>query len=181
MDKNPPFKIVVAYEDFDAGLRAKEMLERLSQQLIPEFEVSRDVWKFELLGHPQLRKQAAREASEADMILIAARAESELLPHVTSWIDEWASNRNGRVAALVALLDQEQENENELPPLCALLQQTAERAGMDFFCKTGDWHQQDFDYVFFETTPRPSSATRLQGVEEVLYQDASRRGWGIND
>jgi hypothetical protein len=182
MDK-PPFRIVIAYEDFDTGLRAKEMLARLSNELNPEFEVQRDVWKFELLGHSPLRKQAALEASAADMILIAARAETELPEHVKSWIEEWAAQRDGRVAALVALLDQEEAEPvlpGQAPALCAFLQQTAEAAGMDFFCKTGNWQQQDFEYVFFETTHHPA-APKPQILEEVLYQEGSRREWGIND
>ena len=183
MDKSPPFRIVIAYEDFDAGLRAKDMLARLSSELCPEFEVTQDVWKFELLGHAPLRKQAALEASGADMILIAARAEAELPPHVKRWIEEWARQRDGRVAALVALLDQDQAEQlssGQPPPLCAFLQQTAEAAGMDFFCKTGDWRQQDFEYVFFETTHHHETATP-QVLEEVLHHDGPAREWGIND
>ena len=76
MNENVVFKIVIAYENFAAGIRAKKMLERLTSELQPDFQINSDVWKFEMLGHRRLREQATTEASEADMIVVSARGEA---------------------------------------------------------------------------------------------------------
>src|SRR5262249_38672703 len=111
MERNPLFKILIAYETVSSGLRAREMSERLATRLHSEFEMSSEVWKFELLNHPQLRQQAANEAAVADMIIMAMRRAGELPPHVKHWIESWLPQRRGGAAALVALLDESEDGD----------------------------------------------------------------------
>jgi hypothetical protein len=181
MEKNPSFRILIAYETLSSGLRAREMSERLAARLQSEFEMSSDVWKFELLSHPQLRAQAASEAAAADMIIMAARRATELPAHVKHWIESWIPQRRGGAAALVALLDEPEEGEGSgaSAPLGAYLQRVAEAGHLDFFCQMGGGRQQDFDCAV-ETIHRRTER-RSPDLEEVLQHSGCGREWGVND
>ena len=174
----PAFKIVVAYEDFLSGIRARDMSEKLAHRLKTEFAINSDLWKFDLLMGRLLREQAADAASEADMIIISAGAGTELPAHVKGWVERWSMQKRNRLSVLIALLHQEEEPpENQIPPLCHYLRQVAEKAGMDFFCKTGtgDGHRLDFEFTVgtMETQPEKTKAA----LEEILYQDSAGPGW----
>jgi len=175
--QRPAFKIVIAYETFASGMRAKGVSERLAAQLETEFDINSDVWKFDMLRHSRLREQAATDAAEADMIIISVGRAPELPTHVSDWVESWLPRKKGGQAALVALLDQHQEADGDLPPLATYLQEMAEKGSMDFFCKAGDWREQLFENII-EDKPHPNR--RSSKFEEALHRD-SWRGWGINE
>src|SRR5262249_15063283 len=101
------------------------------------------VWEFGALNYPHLREQAAAEALGADLIVISVRGDAELPDHVKNWIGRWAPRKRGE-AALVALL---QQDPGSCEPLDDYLRQVAEQGRMDFFCKAGNWHQAEPEYV----------------------------------
>src|SRR5437867_2974953 len=109
MEHKFAFKIVIAYENFASGIYAKEVSQRLAVELEPEFAIQSDLWKFEMLGQPHLREYAVTGAAEADMVIIAARGADELPVHVKNWIEGCVHQKRVGPAALVALLDQEEE------------------------------------------------------------------------
>jgi hypothetical protein len=182
MERNPLFKILIAYETFSSGVRAREMSERLAARLQSEFEMSSDIWKFELLNHPQLREQAATEAAEADMVIMAARRAADLPAHIRDWIESWLPQRKeGSAAALVALLDEPEEEESraETPPLGAYLRRVAEEGHMDFFCQVGGGREQDFDDTV-ETIHRRAER-RAGGLNALHAVSSGQREWDINE
>jgi hypothetical protein len=174
MKENVVFKIVIAYENFAAGIRAKKMLERLASELQPDFQINSDVWEFEMLGHRRLREQAATEASEADMIVVSARGDAELPAHVKNWVDGWLPQRRGGLTALVALLDLE-EKSSSAQSTCAYLRQVAGKGRMDFFCKAGDWEHRDSEYTVEIVHPQSNPPGRVPAFPEDI------RYWGINE
>jgi hypothetical protein len=183
MDPAPVFKIIIAYETFATGLRAKEVTERLNSQLKPEFEVKCDVWKFELLGHAQLRALAASEAVDADLIILSCHAGGDLAPNVSKWVEAWLPRKRENPAALVVLIDQDREFE-EPSPLLSYLRDAASRGGLDFFCKTGNWRRhQDFEFTF-ETTPRYAETTApalVAPLADILCEDALPRALSMHN
>jgi len=72
------FKIVIAYDGLTAAQRASGLRARLAAHFGPEFGIEDAAWNFALLAHPRLSEEAARQAVEADMIVIAANDDSEL-------------------------------------------------------------------------------------------------------
>ena len=172
------FKIVIAYENFAAGIRAKEVSERLGAQLQPQFEINSDFWKFELLKHPQLREQAALEASEADMIVISADGAGELPVCLKKWFEIWVPEKVGRHSALVALLDREEETAGRMDSFSAYLRVMAEKGSMDFFCKAGGWRHQAIEDT---VENMPGRLEHSVPVMDGLIHHNAWRGWGIND
>lgn len=61
------------------------------------------MWKFELLERPRLREQAAREAVEADWIIVAFANNSAPSTGLKHWLDSWEANASGKRQSLVAL------------------------------------------------------------------------------
>ena len=178
MESNLEIEVVIVYENFAAGIRAKSMLDRLSAALQPEFGINRGLWKFELLDYPQLREQAAIEALKADMIVVSTNGDSDLPEHIKNWIESWLPQKREGLAALIALLDHPQQKTDSWPAY-TYLRQVANEGKMDFFfCKTHDWEQPSEYAVDVADCPRKSIS---QPFAEVVGQGADWRGWGIND
>jgi hypothetical protein len=95
------------------------------------------VWKFEMLRDPELWKQAATEAIEADMIIISVGG-AELPACVKNWIESVLPMKEGKPAALVALLDRGNDASGEPPRPQTYLRRLAGQSGLDFFCNTDD-------------------------------------------
>src|SRR5689334_9295160 len=118
-----PLNIVVAYENFSAATSAQHVTQRLAAELDEDFEISREVWGFELLSHPQLRQEAAAEAAEADVIVVSVSGAVELPAHVQTWVESWVTEKRGGLSALVALVDWRRATRTEPPPLCSYLRE----------------------------------------------------------
>ena len=138
--RNSVLKIVIAHENLVTGIEAATMLGRLVAQLEAEFGLKGDawqietaVWKFEMLRDPELWKQAATEAVEADIIIFAAGC-AALPASVRNWIENVLSMKDGGPAALLALLHRSPETSGSPPRLEDYLRQLAEQCGLDFFC-----------------------------------------------
>jgi hypothetical protein len=142
--RNSVLKIIIVHEDFIAGIEAAAVLRRLAAQLEAEFELKGDawqidngLWKFEMLHNPELWEQAAAEAVAADMIIISV-CDAELPGSVRDWLENVLPVKEGKPAALVALLDPGIDPSGEPLRSEAYLRRLAEQYGLDFFCNTDD-------------------------------------------
>ena len=141
-DGQGALKIVTAYDDFPAGMRAKELVQSLVARLNSLRSVGSDVWKFEFIADPRFWECAVAGALGADLIVISCRGDVPLPAHIKTWITCWLPERTSRSAVLLALLDQEPAPLVQAQPVYAFLRQTASLGRMDFFCKAGDWQRQ---------------------------------------
>src|SRR5262245_9405073 len=167
------FRIVTKYEDFAAGLRAVQMLERLSARLRSEFQLISSVWKFELLDNRTLRDQAAAEAAAADLIIISTSSAADLPDSVKNWIAGWVPNKQGYRTALVALFGREETSTSQPPPVWTYLRDAAENAKMDFFCNVGGWRQQESEQIV-KSGPPARSPIRHYGTGIFLQQPSEK-------
>lgn len=133
-------KIVIVYEDLVTGIEATAVLSRLAGQLETEFQIKNDTWrmdnsawKFEMLRDPKLWNEAAIEAVGADIIIVSVGG-AELPACVRDWIENVLPMKEGRPAALVAMLDGRNDASDEPPRLGAYLRRLAAQCGVDFFC-----------------------------------------------
>src|SRR5437868_6851874 len=97
------FKIVQIYSD----RRGAALANQASQNLQREFERSdctETTWNTELLRSPKLRMLAAREAADADLVIVAADEGTPLAAEVTQWLDLWQRRRRRNRSTLFALL-----------------------------------------------------------------------------
>lgn len=131
--KNPTFNVVTVYEDRHMGRQAKETCDRLTRHLGDECQVTNSLWNFNILQDPIAKSFAARDAADADMIIIATREELELPSHVKTWIERWFGEKADHPSALVALLGGSEGGAFGVLPIRSFLQNIADECGMDFF------------------------------------------------
>lgn len=143
MQTSSAIKIFIAYETAAVAVRAKIMAEELAAESQSEC----DSWLMDLLTHPDLCRQAATVAAEANMIIIAAGGAGEFPSHARNWIETWLPQKKNGPTALVLLLDQEGESLGKPPPFCVYLRQVAERGNMDFFCNASHWNLRDSSHT----------------------------------
>ena len=148
-----PFNVVIAYEDYEAGTRARHMMGRLASQLAMEFRILTDDWKFEMIDDRRLRSHAVQAAAAADMVILAVSGDGELPSHITDWFEQWTVCTRAEPVALVVLHSLEQETLDELPSLRRYLQSISAPRGIDLFWY-GDHHSEaDWMYAPRSSTP----------------------------
>jgi len=177
LEVNPTFNVVVAYEDFETGKRAKKTYDYLAEHLGHECPFTNQMWKFDVLAVPKLRAMAAKDAAAADIIIIASHGTNPLPAEVRLWIELWLGE-TGRAIALVALFDSLDSCEADL--VRAYLASVAGRGKMEFFSQPGLWpgrkeeaHSNDDAWEKHE-----KAFSVLAGVVEENW---AMPRWGINE
>lgn len=173
MTKKSALKILIAYENLDAGVRAKKISERVAAQLNSKFNFQNNLYKFDFLSHPQLREEATLEAATADVVIISAHEAGDLPYHVKNWMEEWVPCRRKSQSALVALLGKDDDDQWKSAVTREFLQQMAERAQMDFFCKT--------DWPLAVNSLLQRSRHGIEDDSQNLETASSDSRWGGND
>ncbi len=176
MSGQPSFNVVIIYDDFYSALRGQELAGRMAIELEPAFEIRTRVWDFDLASHPDLRDRAAKDAIEADMIIISVTSEAGLSSSFKAWMESWLAQKRGGLAALVALVSEGECFPAEPPPLCRVLKQMAREGGMDFFCQTGICRNESFECAF-EPVHRHGVGSHV-ALGEIPYSGLAWRGRG---
>jgi hypothetical protein len=180
-EEHHAIKVVIAYEDVPAGQRAMSTCKRLFEQLGQDFEFQTILWKFEVLRVSQLKRLAAQDAAEADLVIIATHGQRGLAAEIKDWIESWLGQKGEGDRALVALLGGAEERaKGRLQArryLQDYLQEAAQKANVDFFSHT-----------FADLDPgRKSSANansaRAKAGSAVWRETpgTNHSGWGINE
>jgi len=173
LETNPAFNVLIAYDDFEAGKRAKRTYDFLVENLGGECEFANQMWKFDVLGIPKLREMAASDASEADIIMVSCHAAGELPDELKAWVEIWLGVKC-KAIAMVVLLDCPFGWTAEAQSTRAYLAAAARRGGMEFFCEADGTMpgEQPMDLS------RPGAISALVSAVE---RDASFSRWGINE
>src|SRR5262245_10775897 len=116
-----PFSVLVAYEDFAAANQAKKVCDYLLHQSGKNEQVCPAMWKFNLLRNEKLRDMAAKDAADADMLIVAMHGEGDLPEEVKTWITLLLQQRGGQRKTLMLISDpgvdsREEAGMNSLPP-----------------------------------------------------------------
>jgi hypothetical protein len=177
----PRFNVVIVYEDFLTGTRAMAIYESLVRAFSNHYDFSNSAWKFEILRQVSLKKIAAFDAVEADLILISARADSELPREVKAWIHLWLAQTDQVNGALVLLLADADEIDGRISPAYTYLQKVAHQSKLDFF-------SQGIDLPRLQIQPRletERNGERLKKVTSaignILNQTQSVSRWEMED
>lgn len=126
-------KVLMLYADLTTGNRVLRTFDALLHRCGKEVQFQSDMWKFDTLRTESIRRLAAKDAEEADLILVSAHGAEPLPDEVKAWCANWVVNRPKHPSALVALVD------NSHSPLAgpdapeSYLQAVARQAEMDFF------------------------------------------------
>ncbi|HWW01551.1 MAG TPA: hypothetical protein VNZ64_17770 [Candidatus Acidoferrum sp.] len=177
-----PLKLAVllVYEDFETGLRAREAIDQTVQRLAADADLHVNLWKFELLHEPALYQQAVNEAVEADIVFIAARGHQELPDAVRLWVRQWLALKGGEPCALVRSLDANAANTPTAIKMLESLRTAGRRAGVDVFQHLGNV-RTGWESAVRDLQHRAEMRTIL--LDEVLHQVERQpyRHWGINE
>jgi len=70
--------VLLLYQDFSTGVRARQALD----QVVRQFDLGADfkvvLWRFDLLREPEVRERAATEAATADIVFLSAHSLAEI-------------------------------------------------------------------------------------------------------
>jgi len=177
VEGRPAFHTLVLYEDFAAGRRATDTCNLLMARLGDEFELRCSLWKFEVLRNSKLNELAAVEATEADVIIVAAHGSTPLPDEVTAWVDAWLPGRGAHPAALIAVVDSAFHHRDRSSAASDYLRHVAATAKMDFLTQVTSFTAND--YAVSSIPPKAETSTMLPG--DVSRWDVAERHWGINE
>jgi hypothetical protein len=106
-DRSPlaPFNVVIMYEDFESGKRAKKGLDYVAEELGKDLEFRHSMWRLDVLQNPKLNVLAAPALAEADLLIISLRGEGRLPSKIRALIDERLAQTLNHKCALVALFE----------------------------------------------------------------------------
>jgi hypothetical protein len=178
MDLNPCFDVVIAYEDFETGKHAKRTYDFLTENLNKECTFTNQMWKFDVLGIPNLRQMAAQDAAQADIVIVSCHGQNPLPAEVKAWIELWISEGIHPVA-LVALFDEDGSSHPQTEATKAYLEQVALRVGMEFFAQPT---------LVPKTAKSASAPLRATAINAGLFSNlpitarqTTFSRWGINE
>ncbi len=160
--------VVVAFEDFETGARAKSALDRVKDQLGMEAEMNLKLWKFGWLREPGVQRQAACDASEAVLIILSSHGRGEWPAPVKEWMATWHERRTDEPRALVALLDCEAGQEEATHPMLSYLQEIARRARLELFFRFFEPPPVALDSIFQKIWDRTEKSSVV--LDEILEQ-----------
>ena len=180
LETEPPFSVVVVYEDLEAGKHAQSVCDFLRKHLDNDCRFLNQMWKFDALAIPSLREMAAREAELADLILVSSHGTDELPADVKAWID-WLEGR-GAAFAMVALFDRSNEKGAWARATQEYLARAARRGQMEFFAQPDIW--PDGNQTVFQLA-RPAGRDLRDDaslyIAAVPTRNTNVRYWGLNE
>lgn len=173
-------KIVFFYEDFDAVIHARKAFPFIVRTLSPVQAVDASAWSFTMLGTSEFNASAILDASYADVLVVAAKGDSELPACIFTWLEMAMAMRGDAEAVLVALHDERLEFDGAAAPLCSSLRGIADRLGVGFVCSRD--LNADADQEPPLQAPHDRRGASILVPEATIQPTADlQRWWGIND
>lgn len=141
---NLRLRVLIAYENRRAGIRAKLVIDRVLRQLemINQCEIA--LWRFDLLDENCIRQEVARLAATSDVVLVSVSGENDVPRSVAEWLDLWSELRGNSPQVLGLILDSEYQPALEVMETALYFYRYALDGGIEIFL---DWpsemeHQQ---------------------------------------
>lgn len=174
----PALKVLIVYENVEIGLQALQLYQRVGNRFGHQYYFQLNLWKFEALGVPSLGKQAANEATAADLVIVAINRNDKVPLELRVWMEKWIDQKIGQDSALVLL----SKGIGGSTPILTYLRDIAKRGSMTFLADsigaTAD-HTKAFTPRTDEFQIPISRAARR--TEEVANRVDAYAQWGMND
>lgn len=135
------FNVVVAYDDVAMGVRAKHVLDFVTQTLGPDCHPVVNIWKFNMLNLPELADSAVLKAIVAHMIILALCEDNGIPPTTKTWIETWLPRRASATGALILLLNPAVLPATNISPTHGYFLDVGQRGKLDVFAlrDESDW------------------------------------------
>ena len=176
LEESPVFNVVIVYEDFETGKNARRTYDFLAEQLGKDCRFATQMWKFDVLGIPKLREMAAKDASAADIVIVAYHGGTGLPQDVKAWLQMW-SDPDRHPLALVALYRCDPSDAIQAARNRDYLATLAARTGMEFFSQA----ESASGHPLPAASDRLPAAARAITPWSVAPHDAAIPRWGINE
>jgi hypothetical protein len=119
-------RVVILYEDFATGLRARRVGSVLAEELGAKGRFEPALWRWDLLQDPRLQRRAVGEAARADLLIVSVHRRLPAVP-TGALLDAWLATHARRASHLVALVD----GTGARGSVAACLRELAWRRGLD--------------------------------------------------
>lgn len=129
-------KMLMIYSDKHSAEVGEEVASNLRKSLSNRFEIAQSSWNCELLRSDKLCHIAAEDALSSNIVIISTSEARTLPAELSRWVQLWRDKRPQAPAALVALLNKNDLVCHQDDRVRKWLRLTAQRAHMDFFCRT---------------------------------------------
>src|SRR5579871_6534313 len=80
------FEVCLAYQDLSTGLLARRFLSELLHRSEMGNEFNLTLWNFSMFHLPEIRDQAALNASAADLTILSLRGDAALERETENWL-----------------------------------------------------------------------------------------------
>jgi hypothetical protein len=179
VEGRPEFNVVLAYDEIAGGMRAKEFFDDLARLHGELFKFTCQLWNFEVMREPQLFEAAVRDASSAEMIVIATRRKEGVSGDARRWMERWLPSKDSGRDAILVLLTGKAAGAHCERAIRASLRQMADRGGVAFLSKEIDWPETEAQLAV------PSAGRMLHEEAlppaSVVSVYASQRRWALNE
>jgi hypothetical protein len=125
-------QVTALYEDLEAGVRAKALMDCVQSGLDVPAQCKLDLWRFDWLGERSMGNMALSMARSSMLVLVSASTDNPASPELERWINAWMQSREDQLSALV-LLAQDESRHWRRHPLQDCLQRAAAQKGVEFF------------------------------------------------
>ena len=145
-----PVQVTVVYEDLEAGIRAKALMDCVQTGLELPAKLKVDLWRFDWLSELSMRNMALNIAKSSTLVLVSASTNNPIPTEMDRWMRVWMQSREEQLSAIVLLAMQESRSVG-FHPLQETLRRVAEHKQVEFYCE------------FFKPShaePQPASAYR---------------------
>ena len=126
-------EVLLMHEDLPAGLRGKQALDQLAEQLGVNAEFCVHLWRFDLMNEASLRHQAVEDARKANIVVLAVRNGAGLPAPVRTWLIQWLQCRSSVPCAIVVSLDAAAQAAPASHPALDYVRAVSGPAGVDLF------------------------------------------------
>jgi hypothetical protein len=191
-ERDSRLNVAITYDAPGFARRAIRLVDGLASNFADLFQVSREVWRFDILELPEVHDQIRKLRNRADLVIVATGL-PELPAAVKSFLEGWSLERAPDSAALVALL-QTPASIPKPSSAYSFMQELAQASGLTFLSTELDpdedtnviqpreAHAAVLPYIRIE--PRTSSdaqgsARRQMNSSPLNFKYG--RHWGINE
>jgi hypothetical protein len=150
----PNAQVVIVYEKFYAGLKAKQFFDRQIAPAEPARRPRFQMWGFAGLRFDSVRAHALRDALESDMVCLALLSDAKLPEGVKVWAESWAHERGSHHCLMVVLLESMPVSLPGNSPIIQFLRDVAGKANAEFLMAPLDPFGLEQNPHVFETTSR---------------------------
>lgn len=136
ISENSPIRVTVLYENLEAGLRARELMDCVQGGLqLPTATLELEFWRFDWLAERIMRNVALSMAKRSTLVVFSFTNINSVPPELERWLNAWTRYAQPAPSALIALRLGAEIHRPGQSVLHDRLQRAAEQKGMDFFCE----------------------------------------------